>query len=68
MLTEYLHDAMHQATYELLPDNQGFYGEIPTLSGVWAQAPSLETCRDELQKVLEGRVVLDLRLGHNSYN
>lgn len=64
MLTDYLRAAMHQATYELLPDNEGFYGEIPLLPGVWAQASTLEGCRDELQKVLEGWVVLGLRLGH----
>ena len=64
MLTDYIHAAMHQAAYELLPDGEGFYGEIPALPGVWANAPTLEGCRDELQKVLEGWMVLGLRLGH----
>jgi len=65
MLTDYLRGAMHQATYEILPDGEGYYAEIPALPGVWANAPTLELCREELQKVLEGWVVLGLRLGHS---
>jgi predicted RNase H-like HicB family nuclease len=65
MLTDYIHAAMHQATYELLPDGEGFYGEIPALEGVWANASTLEVCHEELQKVLEGWVVVGLRFGHS---
>jgi len=54
---------MSRATYELLPD-QTFYGEIPGLQGVLANASTLEACRDQLQEVLEGWIVLGLRLGH----
>jgi predicted RNase H-like HicB family nuclease len=64
MLTEYIRGAMHQATYELLPDGEGYYGEISELSGVWASAPTLELCRDELRNAQEGWIVLGLRLGH----
>lgn len=64
MLTTYIHAAMHHAQYELLPDNEGFYGEIKDVPGVWAQASTLETCREELQSVLEGWLLLGLRLGH----
>jgi predicted RNase H-like HicB family nuclease len=64
MLTAYIHAAMHQAHYELLPDDEGFYGEIEDLPGVWAQARTLEACREELQRVLEGWLLLGLRLGH----
>ena len=35
MLTEYIHGAMEQATFELLPDGEGYYGVIPGLDGVW---------------------------------
>ena len=35
MLTEYIRAAMHQATYELLPDGEGYYGEIAVLPGVF---------------------------------
>ncbi|MBI2919371.1 MAG: type II toxin-antitoxin system HicB family antitoxin [Chloroflexi bacterium] len=53
MLTEYIHAAMKKAKYEILEDDKTFYGEIPELQGVWANADTLEECRDELQEVLE---------------
>ncbi|MBI2804775.1 MAG: type II toxin-antitoxin system HicB family antitoxin [Planctomycetes bacterium] len=64
MLTEYISAALHEARYELLPDGEGYYGEIPALPGVWADGPTLELCREELRQALEGWVVLGLRLGH----
>ena len=63
MLTSYIRTAMHLATYERLESNQ-YYAEIPGLDGVFATAPTLEECRDELQSVLEGWIILGLRLGH----
>jgi predicted RNase H-like HicB family nuclease len=63
MLTSYIRAAMAQARYEILEDGT-FYGEIPPLTGVFANETSLEACRDELQSVLEGWIVLGLRLGH----
>jgi predicted RNase H-like HicB family nuclease len=64
MLTEYIGGAMHEATYELLPEDEGYYGEIPALPGVWADGPTLELCRENLRQALEGWVLLGLRLGH----
>ena len=63
MLTEYVQAAMRQAKYEILPD-ETFYGEIPGCQGVYANADTLEACRDELQEVLEGWIVLGLQMGH----
>jgi len=63
MLTEYISQAMRQARYEIL-DDESFYGEIPGFQGVYANSDSLEMCRTELQEVLEGWIVLGLRLGH----
>ena len=63
MLTEYINKAMHRAKYELLED-ETFYAEIPECPGVWANAPTLEACREDLQNVLEGWIILGLRLGH----
>jgi predicted RNase H-like HicB family nuclease len=63
MLTKYIEAAMHRATYELLEDGT-FYGRIPECQGVWANAETLEACRDELQEVLEGWIILGLRLSH----
>ncbi len=53
MLAAYIRAAMHKATYEVLPDDGTFYGHIPELKGVWANAATLEACRDELEEVLE---------------
>jgi predicted RNase H-like HicB family nuclease len=63
MLTEYIRAAMRRAKYEILSDDT-FYGEIPGLQGVYANAKTLEACREELQEVLEGWIILGLRLGH----
>jgi predicted RNase H-like HicB family nuclease len=63
MLTAYIQAAMRHATYEILEDGT-FYGEIPGLAGVFANASKLEACRDQLQSVLEGWITLGLRLGH----
>ena len=64
MLTEYIRGAMKRATYELLSDGS-FYGEIPGFQGVYANADSLDGCREQLQEVLEGWIILGLRMGHS---
>jgi predicted RNase H-like HicB family nuclease len=53
MLTNYIRAAMRQARYEILPDDGTFYGEIPGFDGVYANADTLEACREELEEVLE---------------
>lgn len=60
MLSEYIRAAMGRARYEILEDDGSFYGEIPDFEGVWANANTLEDCRDELEEVLEGWIVLSL--------
>ena len=64
MLTKYIQAAMRRGKYEILSDKT-YYGEIPGFQGVYANADSLEDCRNELQEVLEGWIVLGLRLGHS---
>jgi predicted RNase H-like HicB family nuclease len=53
MLTDYIRASMKMAKYEILPDDNTFYGEIPGFDGVYANAETLEACRDELEEVLE---------------
>ena len=60
MLSQYIQAAMRQAKYEILSDDGSFYGEIPGFQGVYANAETLEDCRDELQEVLEGWIFLHL--------
>ena len=65
MLTAYIQAAMRRAHYELLANGEGYYCEIPDLQGVWANAQTLEACRDELQSVLEEWILLGLKLSHS---
>ena len=58
MLTDYIRAAMHRAKYEILLDDGFFYGEIPGFDGVYANASTLEICRDELEEVLEEWILL----------
>jgi len=58
MLTSYIRAAMRQARYEIVEDDGTFYGEIPAIPGVWANAKVLEDCREELESVLEGWLLL----------
>ena len=60
MLTQYIQAAMRQAKYEILPDDGSFYGEIPDFQGVWANAKTLEGCREELAEILEEWIFLNL--------
>ncbi len=53
MLTDYIQASMHLAKYEILEDDGTFYGEIPGFNGVYANADTLEKCREELEEVLE---------------
>ncbi len=53
MLLEYLQAALRHAHYEILKDDGSYYGEIPECNGVYANAATLEACREELREVLE---------------
>ncbi len=64
MFEEYLNAGMHLAQYELLEGDEGFYGFIPEAPGVYANAQTLEACRDLLREVLEGWVVLGIAHHH----
>jgi len=53
MLTAYIRAAMNKARYEILPDDGTYYGEIAGFQGLYANAVTLEACRDELESTLE---------------
>ena len=53
MLSNYLRTAMHLAKYEILADDGMYYGSIPEFNGVYAYTKTLESCREELEEVLE---------------
>ncbi len=66
MLSKYIQAALRHAKYEILVDDGSYYGEIPECNGVYANAGTLEECREELREVLEEwilfRVHKNLRL------
>jgi len=62
MLSEYIAKKLKIARYKLLKDGT-YFGEIPGLKGVWANAKNLEDCRKELQEVLEDWLLLKIRFG-----
>ncbi len=64
LLTAYIDAAMHNARYEILPDEEEYIGTIDGLQGVWAHGATLESCREELQEMLEEWIVLGLKMGH----
>ena len=63
MLTEYIQHALRHANYELMEDGR-FFGRIPECQGFWAEATTLEDCREELQSMLEDWLLLGFQLGH----
>lgn len=62
MLSEFISKQMVKARYKLLRDGS-YFGEVPGLKGVWANADALEDCRTELQEVLEDWLVIKVRSG-----
>lgn len=62
MLSEFIETRLKEANYKLLKD-RGYFGEIPGLKGVWANAKNLESCRKQLKEVLEDWILLKIRDG-----
>jgi predicted RNase H-like HicB family nuclease len=60
MLSQYIRAAMRKAKYEILPNDGQYYGEIPGLQGVYAHAATLESCREELEEVLEDWILVSV--------
>lgn len=62
MLTAYISAAMNRARYKIIDDGT-YFGEVPGLQGLWSNAKTLESCRKELQEVLEDWLIVKLRDG-----
>lgn len=45
MLTEYVDAALGKAHYEIIDDQEPYYGEVCELPGVYATGATLEDCR-----------------------
>lgn len=42
MISEYLEEALKRASYEIIDDEEPYYGEVAELQGVWASGKTLE--------------------------
>ncbi|MBI4339741.1 MAG: type II toxin-antitoxin system HicB family antitoxin [Chloroflexi bacterium] len=63
MLAEYIAAALSRAKYEIIDDEEPYYGEVPELDGVWATGKTLEECRRNLAEVIDGWLVVRLKRG-----
>lgn len=63
MITEYISAALTRAKYEIIDDEEPYYGEVPELKGVWATGKTLEECRHNLAEVIDGWLVVRLKRG-----
>ena len=63
MIREYIQAALARAKYEIIEDEEPYYGEIEGLKGVWATGKTLEDCRSKLADVLDGWIIVRLSRG-----
>ena len=63
MIAEYIEAALSKARYEIIEDEEPYYGEVPELEGVWATGKTLEECRKNLTEVIDGWIIVRLRMG-----
>ena len=63
MLTEYIGEALKRARYEIIHDDEPYYGEVKELKGVWATGKTLEECRNNIKNVIEGWLLLSIKKG-----
>ncbi|MFC2036479.1 type II toxin-antitoxin system HicB family antitoxin [Chloroflexota bacterium] len=63
MLSEYIQTALDSAHYEIIEDENPYYGEVPPLAGVWASGKTLEACRRNLAGAIEDWVLFSIANG-----
>jgi len=63
LITQYIEAALSRARYEIIEDEEPYYGEVPELEGIWATGKTLEECRRNLAEVIDGWLVVRLRRG-----
>ncbi len=63
MLLQYIQAALDRAHYEMIEDEEPFYGEIPPLQGVWATGKTLEECRRNLADAVEDWLLFSVARG-----
>ena len=54
MIHEYIQASLESAHYEIIEDEEPYYGETAALQGVWATGRTLEECRRSLAETIDG--------------
>jgi len=65
MILQYIEKALDHARYEIIEDNEPYFGEIPELAGVYATGKTLEECRANLMEVIDGWIIVRLSTSLN---
>jgi predicted RNase H-like HicB family nuclease len=63
MIVQYIEAALGKAKYDIIRDEEPYYGEVPGLKGVWATGKTLEECRKNLSEVIEGWIIVRIKKG-----
>jgi predicted RNase H-like HicB family nuclease len=63
IINGYINEALKRIKLELINDEEPYYGEVTELRGVWATGKTLEECRHNLAEVINGWLVVRLRMG-----
>ncbi len=63
MLIDYIQKALEKARYEIIADEEPYYGEVPELEGVWATGVTLEACRKALSEAVEDWLLFSIAKG-----
>lgn len=63
MIPEYINAALEKAKYEIIKDEEPYYGKVPGLKGVWASGKTLEECRRNLAETIEEWIIIRLKKG-----
>ena len=63
MLLRYIQSALERAHYEVIEDEEPFYGEVSELEGVWATGKTLEACRNNLMEAIEDWLLFSVAKG-----
>ncbi len=65
MFAEYIQAALERAQYKIIGDEEPYFASASELPGVCASGKTIEECRKELISVIEGWVLLRLRMGRS---
>jgi predicted RNase H-like HicB family nuclease len=65
MFAEYIQAALERAQYKMIEDEEPYFATVSELPGVWASGKTIEECRKDLISVIEGWVLLRLKMGRS---